>query len=327
MVFACVPEVLHLLFGINVKCSTRRKLKSFVPTPLVNAKRCLGSTLHCFLSSTHNVANTLLSPTKEQRVRRLSKRKALDRMFFVFLLMNHGRVSAKSARSGPVKPRPLPSETPQLTPQDLSAEMLSAEMLPPWENVPQGWSQGLLTNELKQFDPDNGMPVPEMINPNTGTTNPASWLIQGAQVPKLFTLDQCTGTTIMCLAGVVGKEAGSLIATFDTDSELVGIDNRSSVCISPHRSDFIGKLIKSKRFIKAFGGTKSFDVYTGTLKWVFNDDEGAERTACVPESIYVPEAPARLLSPQHWAQEAYAMSDTGDPDATCCETFHNRAML
>ena len=254
-------------------------------------------------------------------------------MFFMFLLMNHGRVSAKSARSGPVKPRPLPNEIPQVIPQDLSAEMLSAEMLPPWENIPQGWSQGLLGNELKQFDPDNVIPVPETINPNTGTTNPANWLIQGAprlpefQVPKLFILDQCTGTTIMCLAGVVGKEAGSSIATFDTDSELVGIDNRSSVCMSPHRSDFIGKLIKSKRFIKAFGGTKSFDIYIGTLKWVFDDDEGVERTVYVPESFYIPEAPARLLSPQHWAQEAYAMSDTGDPDATYCETFHNRAML
>jgi len=333
MVFACVPKVLYLLFGTNAKCSTRRKLKSFVPTTLVNAKRHLGSTLHCFLSSTCDAVNTLLSPTKEQRVRRSSKRKALDRMFFVFLLMNHGRVGAKSARSGPVKPRPLPSEMPQVMPQDLSAEMLSAEMLPPWENIPQGWSQGLLSDELKQFDPDNVTPVSEMINPNTGTANPASWLIQGAprlqefQVPKLFTLDQCTGTTTMCLAGAVGKEAGSSIAAFDTDSELVGIDNRSSVCMSPHRSDFIGQLVKSKRFIKAFGETKSFDIYTGTLKWVFDDDEGAERTACAPESFCAPEAPARLLSPQHWAQEAYAMSDTGDPDATHCETFHNRAML
>jgi len=250
----------------------------------------------------------------------------------MFLLMNHGRVSTKSARSSPFKPRQGLSEIPQVIPQDLSAEMLSAELLPPWENITQGWSQRLLDgNELKQFDPDNVIPVPEMINPNTGTTNPASWLIQGAprlpefQVPKLFILDQCTGTTIMCLAGVVGKEAGSSIATFDTDSELVGIDNRLSVCMSPHRSDFIGKLIKSKRFIKAFGGTKSFDIYIGTLKWVFDDDHCVERTVYVPESFYIPEAPARL--PQHWAQEAYAMSDTGDPDATYCETFHNMAML
>jgi len=100
-------------------------------------------------------------------------------MFFMFLLMNHGRVSAKSARRSPFKLKPELSEMPQVTPQDLSAEML-----PQWENIPQGWSQRLLNrNELKQFDPDNVIPVPEMIDPNTGTTNPASWLIQGA--PRL----------------------------------------------------------------------------------------------------------------------------------------------
>jgi len=170
MVFACVPEVLYLLFGVNAKCSTRRKLKSFVPTAPVNAKRHLGSTPHCFLSSTHNVVNTLLLPTKEQRVQRSSKRKALDRMFFMFLLMNHGRVSAKSARHSQFRLRQELSEMPEEMPQDLSAEML-----PPWENVPQGWSQRLLNgNELKQFNPDNVTPVPETIDPNTGTTNPAS---------------------------------------------------------------------------------------------------------------------------------------------------------
>jgi len=77
-------------------------------------------------------------------------------MFFVFLLMNHGTVSAKSAKRSPFKPRPGLSEIPQVIPQDLAAEMLSAEMLPPWEDIPQGWSQRLPNrNELKQFDPDN----------------------------------------------------------------------------------------------------------------------------------------------------------------------------
>jgi len=127
MVFACVPEVLYLLFGIDTKRSTSRKLKSFIPTTLVNVKRYLGSTLHYFLSSTYNVVNTLLLPTQEQRLQRPSKRKALDRMFFRFLLMNHGRVSTKSARHSPYRLRPGLSEIPQAIPQDLSAEMLVQE--------------------------------------------------------------------------------------------------------------------------------------------------------------------------------------------------------
>ena len=68
-------------------------------------------------------------------------------------------------------------------------------------------------------------------------------------------------------------------------------------------------------------------MHIGTLKWVFEDDQGVTRAVCIPNSFCIPEAPARLLSPQHWAQEAHAVSDDGDPDAACCETFHNGATL
>jgi len=197
-------------------------------------------------------------------------------------------------------------DAPQVVPQDLTAEML-----PPWDNVPKTWSQRLQDGEeLMKFDPDNVIPIPESINPSVSIANPANWLLQSRpslpnfQVPKLATIDQDTGSTIMCMAGAASKDVDSTVATIDTDSELVGIDNRSSVCMSPHESDFVGKFTKSRRFIKAFGGTKAFDIYIGTLKWVFEDDQGMTRTVYIPNSFYIPEAPARLLSPQHWAQEA-----------------------
>jgi len=55
-------------------------------------------------------------------------------------------------------------------------------------------------------------------------------------------LDQCTGATIMCLAGVVKKNPRSSVATFDTDTELVGIDNptaydQSSLSPPPSRPE------------------------------------------------------------------------------------------
>jgi len=43
MVFACVPEVLYLLFGIDTKRSTSRKLKSFVPSPAIVQEKGAGS--------------------------------------------------------------------------------------------------------------------------------------------------------------------------------------------------------------------------------------------------------------------------------------------
>ena len=41
----------------------------------------------------------------------------------------------------------------------------------------------------------------------------------------------------------------------------------------------------------------------------------------IPNTLYVPEAPLRLLSPQHWSQEAH------DNNGTWCATFHDSLVL
>jgi len=162
MVFACVPQVLSLLFCLVLKSKASRKLKSVVPTSLVNAKRHLGSTPHCFLTSAHNVANTppLLS-SKEHVGKRHSKRKTLDGMFFMFLLIgNCEGIGAKRAsyktignKFASFKSSQELFDMPQVVPQDLTAEML-----PPWDNVPKTWSRRLQDGEeLMKFDPDNVM--------------------------------------------------------------------------------------------------------------------------------------------------------------------------
>jgi hypothetical protein len=51
----------------------------------------------------------------------------------------------------------------------------------------------------------------------------------------------------------------------------------------------------------------------GTLKWIFEDDEGKAHTFLLPGSLYTPDIPVRLLSPQHWAQhnrDRHAHCDT-----------------
>jgi len=339
MVFTCVPQVLSLLFNPALKSKASRKLKSIVLTSLVNVKRHLGSTLHHFLTSTHDVANTpLLSPSKEQIGKRHSKRKALDRMFFVFLLMGNCKgIGARRASYKTIGDKCASfksSQEPFGVPQVVVPQDLTTEMLPPWDNIPKTWSQRLQDGEeLMKFDPDNVMPIPESVNPTVNIANPANWLLQSMpslpnfQVPKLFVIDEDTGSAILCMARAASKDVDSTVAEFDAGSELVGIDDRSSVRMSPHESDFAGKFTKSRQFIKAFGATKAFDMHVGTLKCVFEDDQGVTHTVHIPNSHCIPEAPARPLSPQHWAQEAHAVSDDGDPDNACCETFHNRATL
>ena len=89
---------------------------------------------------------------------------------------------------------------------------------------------------------------------------------------------------------------------FDTDSDIVGVDNRCSGCISHVKEDFIGELKPCNRAIKGFGGTRTMNVSTGTLRWSWEDDHGQVHTFDIPNSYYVPDGHVRLLSPQHWAQ-------------------------
>jgi len=90
---------------------------------------------------------------------------------------------------------------------------------------------------------------------------------------------------------------------FDTDSELVGIDNRCSGCITHVRSDIPGEVVETNRTIKGFGGTRLFKVWSGTIHWNWDDDEGVTHEMIIPNSFYVPDGHVRLLSPQHWAQQ------------------------
>ena len=110
----------------------------------------------------------------------------------------------------------------------------------------------------------------------------------------------------LCQAAIMAMAAKCAAATachpFDSDSTLVGIDNRCSGCITQVRSDIPGGLQPCKRAIKGFGGAKTYEVWIGTIHWTWEDDQGQAHTMVIPNSYYVPEGRVRLLSPQHWAQ-------------------------
>ena len=89
---------------------------------------------------------------------------------------------------------------------------------------------------------------------------------------------------------------------FDSDSELIGIDNRCSLCISHVLQDFPDGIQDCDTVIKGFGGNITDKVYKGTIHWNWEDDEGISHLMIIPNSLYV-ENGSRLLSPQHWAQE------------------------
>ena len=61
---------------------------------------------------------------------------------------------------------------------------------------------------------------------------------------------------LMCFTSTISRGKAKSPMVFDTDSGEVGIDNRCSACMSPHKDDFVGDLIEMNKWIKGYGGKK-----------------------------------------------------------------------
>ena len=115
-------------------------------------------------------------------------------------------------------------------------------------------------------------------------------------------------------------QASQRITTYDTDSKIIGVDNRCSACISNDPSDFISELRQCGRSIKGFGGSRTTGVMVGTLKWSWCDDKGKPHSFIIPNSYYVKDSDSRLLSPQHWAKSMNDKSHQGTGEFTSSRT-------
>ena len=72
--------------------------------------------------------------------------------------------------------------------------------------------------------------------------------------------------------------------------------------MSNKSSNFDGELQPVNRVIKGFGGSRTYTVMMGTVKWKVEDDSGKVHTFRIPNSYYIPDGGVRLFSPQHWSR-------------------------
>jgi hypothetical protein len=119
---------------------------------------------------------------------------------------------------------------------------------------------------------------------------------------KVRLLRAAVMATIMAQSHTTGNRLVVPSGKFDTDSSWVGVDCRASYCISHDRSDFPGELRPCTQAVAGFGGTLHYNVWKGTIRWTWDDDEGMQHTFSIPNSYYIPEGKVKLLSPQHWVQ-------------------------
>ena len=115
--------------------------------------------------------------------------------------------------------------------------------------------------------------------------------------------------------------------TFDSDSSMIGIDNRCSACMSHVIEDFTGQMRECNKSIKGFGGSKVYNVKIGTIIWRWEDDEGKIHKFTIPNLYYVPDGNVRLLSPQHWAKTQYLSIKMNERYGTMSQTTDKNITL
>ena len=105
---------------------------------------------------------------------------------------------------------------------------------------------------------------------------------------------------------------------FDTDSIEIGVDTHASATMSGIK-DCFENLILSDELGECSGISSGLKISgVGTFVFKLEDDTGQPHIIKIPHSIYIPDLPLTLLSPQHWAQEAKDHSPT--PEGTGCRT-------
>jgi hypothetical protein len=116
-------------------------------------------------------------------------------------------------------------------------------------------------------------------------------------------------------------------ARFDTDSVPIKIDNCCTQTMTGYRNDFIPSSLRTieGKHVTGFAQTKTAITHIGTVKWNVTDNLGMHHDICIPNTYYVPNCKLRLLSPQHWAQEANDNKPLSD--GTWCATYKDRVVM
>jgi hypothetical protein len=93
---------------------------------------------------------------------------------------------------------------------------------------------------------------------------------------------------------------------FGTDSFPIKVDNCASRTMLYCLDDFIKSSMRkvSQKGVRGFGKTITPITHISTIRWSIYDNDGRLHKIEIPNSYYVPAGSSRLLSPQHWSQQA-----------------------
>jgi hypothetical protein len=113
-------------------------------------------------------------------------------------------------------------------------------------------------------------------------------------------------------------------AYFDTDSYKLYVDNYASRCITNNLSDFVDPPVPADVKIYGTNGISSGTLME-TVEWPIENDTGRVHNVRIPRTIYSDNNRSKLLSPQHWSQEANDRYPVRN--GTWCATLDDRIIL
>ena len=112
---------------------------------------------------------------------------------------------------------------------------------------------------------------------------------------------------------------------FDSDSQIIGVDNHASRCMPNKRSDFITEIKPAKNNkVRGAGGNLQIKGI-GTLRWRIQDDEGKHHEIYIKNALYITDLPISLLSPRHWSQQAN--DNASQKNGTWCATYDTHCVI
>eukprot|EP00978_Attheya_sp_CCMP212_P048437 scaffold520491_cov145-Attheya_sp.AAC.1 len=89
----------------------------------------------------------------------------------------------------------------------------------------------------------------------------------------------------------------------DSDSYVIAVDNCCTTSITNDLKDFTSHPKTVNQLVAGMGG-QVLAIKKGAVKWRIEDDDGKVHVITLPGTLYAENAPFRLLSPQHWSQQA-----------------------
>jgi hypothetical protein len=112
---------------------------------------------------------------------------------------------------------------------------------------------------------------------------------------------------------------------FDTDSKMIYVDSGGSASITNDPADCLTTPVPILKKVKGIGGLLKTQVYSVTIGWTIEDDDGCKHLFRIPDAFYIPKATNKILSPQHWAQKV--KDNKPKPRGTWCAIYDSAIVL